>query len=131
MAPPVHPGAVQTIPVPMGQHPVSSQSILAQSSVAHMPSGPTAAGPLNQSVSQAQAANAAAREASAASAVDRNKLSSSGPLWKNETSEETIKARKSAQRVILNKFRLFWPSEDEIKLASRAYDFERGEYEVS
>ena len=57
------------------------------------------------------------------------KMSRSGSGWKTD-SEDPIKARKSAQRVILTKFRGFWPSDDEAKLAARTFDFERGEFEV-
>ena len=63
--------------------------------------------------------------------VDRNKasLGSSQAAWKGD-SEEMARARKSAQRVILSKFKNLWPSDDDAKLAARAFDFERGEYEV-
>jgi len=64
------------------------------------------------------------------SVQDRSKVNiTSQVAWKGD-SEDMIRARKSAQRVILTKFKTFWPSDDEAKLAARAFDFEKGEYEV-
>ena len=63
--------------------------------------------------------------------ADRTKsvANNSQVTWKSD-SEDMIRARKSAQRVILSKFKNFWPSDDDVKLTARAFDFERGEYEV-
>jgi len=50
--------------------------------------------------------------------------------WRAD-SEETIKTRKNALRVIVTKFRHFWPTESEAKLAYRAGVVEHGVYECS
>jgi hypothetical protein len=81
----------------------------------------TSTGPQGQQISSSRESHGADRSKAA--------VSSSQVSWKGD-SEDMIRARKSAQRVILSKFRQFWPSDDDVKLTARAFDFERGEYEV-
>jgi hypothetical protein len=105
-----------------------------QASMGHYSAGnPSASAPYQSSVPQGQGGSiGAAREVHSSSAnVDRRQAAtgSQGAAWKVD-SEEMLKARKSAQRVILSKFKAIWPSDDDAKLAARAFDFERGEYEV-
>ncbi len=105
-----------------------------QASIAHYPSGNSSTqAPFPPTVPQSQAGSVGTtREVHSSSAnVDRSKAAagSQGATWKVD-SEDMLRARKSAQRVILSKFKNFWPSDDDAKLAARAFDFERGEYEV-
>ncbi len=105
-----------------------------QASVGHYPAGnSSASAPYPSPVTQGQGGSTvgAVREVhSSSTSVDRSKTAAgSQSTWKLD-SEDMLRARKSAQRVILSKFKTFWPSDDDTKLAARAYDFERGEYEV-
>ncbi len=102
-------------------------------SQAHYPSASSSAtAPFPSSVPQGQGGSVGATRDVHSSSVDRSKAatgSQGGATWKVD-SEDMLRARKSAQRVILSKFKNFWPSDDDAKLAARAFDFERGEYEV-
>jgi len=51
-------------------------------------------------------------------------------VWKSE-SEETVKTRRNALRVIINKFRNFFPTEGEEKLTKRAALLERSVFDVT
>eukprot|EP00960_Hanusia_phi_P032627 749952-Hanusia_phi.AAC.2 len=87
----------------------------------------------NSNTNAAQAAHASSQSASQAqggsSSQSRSSAGSSTP-WRAD-SEETIKTRKNALRVIVTKFRHFWPTESEAKLAYRAGVVENGVYECS
>ena len=74
----------------------------------------------SQNVSQSQGGS---------SSQSRSSSGASMP-WRAD-SEETIKTRKNALRVIVTKFRHFWPTESEAKLAYRAGVVEHGVYECS
>ncbi len=103
-----------------------------QASGGHYPAGNSSApAPYNSSVSQGQTGSVGSAREVHSSTVDRSKAATGnqGSTWKID-SEDMLRARKSAQRVILSKFKNFWPSDDDAKLAARAFDFERGEYEV-
>ncbi len=106
-----------------------------QASIGHYPAGSSSApAPFPPSVPQGQGSSVGATRDvhSNSTNVDRSKAAagSQAATWKVESSEDMLRARKSAQRVILSKFKNFWPSDDDAKLAARAFDFERGEYEV-
>ena len=71
--------------------------------------------------------------ASVGGAIERPKgtaAAAAAAVWKGE-SEETVKTRRNALRVIINKFRNFFPTEGEEKLTKRAALLERSVFDVT
>ena len=76
----------------------------------------------------ASSGGAASRGASTSASAQNNTGSSN---WKSDGAEETVKTRRNALRVIVQKLRSFWPADTEMRLAERAALLERGVYGVT
>ena len=85
----------------------------------------TAAGAGGSSAGTSQSAQASTTPSRSSAAA-----LSSAP-WKSDTAEETVKTRRNALRVIVQKMRTFWPADTEVRLTERATLLEKGVYDVT
>jgi hypothetical protein len=110
-------------------------------SAAAVPSGqrPTQATTVSPGIQMHSAATGAGSGAPAAGAstatpggvsTPRTAVNFTTVAWKSE-SEETVKTRKNALRVIINKFRNFFPTEGEEQLTKKAALLERTVFDVT